>query len=295
MGYLFLSVALAGGVLKAYCGKRLSFRINNSESLLVANFTRMLICTAIGFLTAFVSEKSMLAFATELPVLFVAGVSGVFSAGFVLLWLISVKKGAYTLVDVFVMSGTLIPMVGSLMLFGEKISSVQWIGFLLVICGVLCLVSYNNAIKTKLDIKSLVLLVAVAIASGSADFAQKIFVNITSSVSNAVFNFYTYLFATATIGTGLLCKKIKAADFKTEVKKTIPYVLFMAVGLFVNSYFKVEAARFISAAKLYPLNQGAALLLGMVMAAVFFKEKITAKSVMGIFLGFLGICIINMI
>ena len=51
------------------------------------------------------------------------------------------------------------------------------------------------------------------------------------------------------------------------------YIAAMALGLFVNSYFKVYAAASIPAVKLYPLNQGAALMISSVMAATAFKEK----------------------
>ena len=69
----------------------------------------------------------------------------------------------------------------------------------------------------------------------------------------------------------------------------------MAVCLFLNSYFKTLAAARLDSAVLYPLNQGLALMLSMIMAAVFFKEKITPRCVIGLCLAFGGLLIINLL
>ena len=73
------------------------------------------------------------------------------------------------------------------------------------------------------------------------------------------------------------------------------YILLMALFLFANSYFKTLAAKHLSAVLLYPLNQGFALILSALMASVFFKEKLTAKAVIGIVTAFIGLLIINLL
>lgn len=69
----------------------------------------------------------------------------------------------------------------------------------------------------------------------------------------------------------------------------------MSVALIANSYFKTKAAAYLDSAQLYPLNQGAALILSTLMASVFFKEKLTVKCVIGIFIAFIGLFIINVL
>lgn len=69
----------------------------------------------------------------------------------------------------------------------------------------------------------------------------------------------------------------------------------MSVCLFLNSYFKTLASGHLGAVLLYPLNQGCALILSAVMAAVLFKEKLTAKAVIGILTAFVGLLIINLL
>ena len=69
----------------------------------------------------------------------------------------------------------------------------------------------------------------------------------------------------------------------------------MAVCLFANSYFKTLAAGLLNISELYPLNQGAALILASVMSAVAFREKLTPKGILGILLSFVGLLFINLL
>ena len=69
----------------------------------------------------------------------------------------------------------------------------------------------------------------------------------------------------------------------------------MAVCLFANSYFKSLAAQYLDAVKLYPLNQGSAVVLSLLMSPMLFKEKITAKCIIGIALSFVALLMINLL
>jgi multidrug transporter EmrE-like cation transporter len=69
----------------------------------------------------------------------------------------------------------------------------------------------------------------------------------------------------------------------------------MAVCLFANSYFKTVAAQHLDAIKLYPLNQGGAVILSLLMSSILFKEKINAKCILGIALSFVALLMINLL
>lgn len=64
-------------------------------------------------------------------------------------------------------------------------------------------------------------------------------------------------------------------------------------GKKMTSYFKTLAAGFLLSAQLYPLNQGATLILSTAMAAVFFGEKPNAKCIAGILCAFVGLIVMN--
>ena len=73
------------------------------------------------------------------------------------------------------------------------------------------------------------------------------------------------------------------------------YVSVMAVSLFANTYFKTLAATKLASALMYPLIQGAALILSSLMSVFLFGEKMTLKAVVGITLSFIAIIIINVL
>lgn len=80
-------------------------------------------------------------------------------------------------------------------------------------------------------------------------------------------------------------KQSKAAFF---------YVLVMAGALTAHSYFTTTAAFYLDSARLYPLSQGGVLVLSTLLATLFFKERLTAKAVLGILLPFVSLLLINL-
>lgn len=295
MGYLFVALALAAGVVKGYCGKKTSGYVSEVKDAAFANMVRMGICIVIGFFvvlfTAGLSDLRI-----SLGTLAITALSGVGTSLFVVSWLMCVRKGAYMLVDVFLLLGMVVPIAGSALLFDEKIRYNHWIGLAILLCGVLFLCSYNNSIKTKLSLPSVLLLCACGLANGAADFSQKLFVKL-SDASIETFNFYTYVFAALTLAIFYFTQAAgKGGGVQPgKVKYILIYIPIMAVCLFLNSLFKTYAAQHLDAAILYPLNMGAALMISTLMAAICFGEKLKWKSIVGISLAFVALIVINML
>lgn len=295
MGYLFLMIALLAGATKGYCGKKTSGYTDNFGDAVLANEIRMVLCIVIGFLIVLASGD-LSTLIPSVKMLGISALSGIFTAIFVVTWLISVKKSAYMMVDIFLMLGVLIPLIASNIFFHEAIKTTQWLGIALLFVAVIIMCSYNNAIKAKLTPSSFILLFLCGVANGIADFSQKLYTKCIPDSSAAAFNFYTYLFA------GLVLMVFFAATYKkgepvdkSKIKKIFGFILIMAICLFANSFFKTLASGHLSAVLLYPLNQGFSLILSAVMACVLFKEKLTAKAVVGILTAFSGLLIINLL
>lgn len=295
MGYLFLSLALFAGAAKGYCGKKTSGYTNNFSDAILANTIRMILCIVIGFVIILISGD-LSALIPSVEMICISALSGVFTAIFVVSWLISVKKSAYMMLDIFLMLGVLIPLIASNIFFHEAIRLTQWLGIGVLFAAVIIMCSYNNSIKTKLTPTGLILLIVCGAANGIADFSQKLFTKCIPDGSAAVFSFYTYVFAAISLIVFFAVKpKANEDPNQSNIKKIFGFVLIMAICLFANSYFKTLASGYLSAVLLYPLNQGCSLVLSAVMAAVLFKEKMTAKAVTGILLSFVGLLIINLL
>lgn len=298
MGYLFLALALLAGSTKGYCGKKTSGFVKEYKDAMFTNFVRMVLCILISFLLLALSGRLSL-LAVDLNVVLITLLSGVTTSVFVVAWLLAVRRGAYMMLDVFLMLGVIVPLLLSEFLFDEKIRLNQWAGLLVLLVAVVIMCSYNNQIKEKMSLKSLGLLVLCGIANGLTDFSQKLYVKTVADSSAAVFNFYTYIFSALVLLVFYLGAKVTdktGSSSETDVLRRVGgYVAVMSVCLFLNSYFKTMAAGILPSAILYPLSQGASLILSSFMSMLFFKEKLTAKCITGIALSFAGLLIINLL
>lgn len=294
MGYLFLGLALLAGAGKGFCGKRTSGLIKGFKGAALSNLIRMGFCVVIGLLVVFLGGDGAAVIQTG-PVLWIAALSGVSTATLVITWLVLARKNAYMLMDVFYTLAVAIPLTLSAIFFDERIKPTQWVGIGILLMAVLMLCSYNNMVKTRLTPSAILILIISGLANGMVDFSQKLFVKTVSNVPLSVFNLYTYLF-------GLLCLALfyllVQSDERVEgavFKKIVGYIAVMALCLFAYSYFKTAAAGFLDSVLLYPLSQGAGMIIATTMAALFFGEKITPRCVIGVTTAFLGLLVINVL
>ena len=298
IGYLFLGIALVAGAAKGYCGKRISGRITTLSDSILTNTLRMLLCILIGFLLVLVQDGPS-ALSVDGATLWTSLLGGVCSALFVISWLFAVKQSAYMMVEVFLLLGAMIPIGFSALLFDEKIRVIQGVGIAILLIAVYIMSTYNTSVKGKLSIKAAVPLIVAGIANGLADLSQKMFSRLCANDSVSAFNLYTYIFAAAVLLVFylFLCIKNKkrqerACDLNI-FRHTWGFILMMAICLFMNSYFKTLSAAHITATQLYPLNQGVSVILSLSMSAIFFKEKINGKCILGICLAFIALLLIN--
>lgn len=299
LGYLFLALALLAGVIKGYCGKKSGGTLVLASDAMLVNTVRMLACIVIGVaLIAIGNDWSSLTL--DPTVIWISALSGVCTSLFVVSWLLAIRTGAFMMVDVFLLMGVLIPLVVCAIFFDEPIIPIQWIGIAVLIIAGYVMCSYNAKLKGKMTLKAFLMLLLCAASYGCTDLSQKLFVNLSPVSDNSVFQFYTYIFAALTL---VICSLVfRSHEKKTNelrspiavVKPIAIYVGVMAICLYANSYFKTAAATYLDAAQIYPLSQGGALVLAMIMAAIFFKEKITIRSIIGVLLCAVALLMINL-
>lgn len=297
MGYLFLMISLLAGTTKGYCGKKTSGFVQGYRDALLMNTIRMLLCVLIGFVMI-VLEYDVRELIPNGPILAVSALSGITTSVFVVCWLLSVQKGAYMMLDVFLMLGVLVPLTAGQLFFREVVSVKQWTGVLILLIAVYIMCTYNKTIKGQMSSGSLALLMICGIANGLTDFSQKLFVMMDSGVPTAVFNFYTYLFSAIVLFGCYLFSYKSERNRQGEnfcMRSILGYVLIMSICLFTNSYFKTLAAGYLDSAMLYPLNQGCALILSSIMSATLFHEKLTVRCVTGLITAFVGLLVLNVL
>ncbi len=312
MGYLMLGIALLAGAAKSYCGKRTAGLLTESRDGILATLVRLIIAAAVGLILLLISETPA-SLVPESTTLWVAAAAGVATAFNLLMWLLYNKDGSYLLREIFARFSLLIPLLGGRILYGDRILPIQWFGFILLLGAVLLLRGGDgNEQKKPLTPRLIVYLVVNTIAYGFSSLLLKVFANLSESGavsdSTAVFNFYTYLFAAVTLtvclGVLALTKRIRPDSEEPErepgasrrlILRLMPFISVMAVGIYVNSYFMVQAGRYLTPVQIYPFNSGASLVITALLSTLFFKEKLTWRTCAGIILAFAALMIINVL
>ena len=298
MGYLFLTISLLAGATKGYCGKKTSGYVQGYKDAMFANTIRMMFCILIGF-GMILFDGNIHKIVPSVSLLAVSALSGITTSVFVVCWVISVKKGAYMMLVVFLRLGVLVPILAGKIFFEESIKVTQWIGIGILFIAVYIMCSYNNSIKEKITITSLVLLIICGVANGLTDFSQKLFMKMEGNTPISVFNFYTYIFSALTLFAFYnVFRKMEQKDGEEKgsgIKKIFGYVLVMSICLFANSYFKTKAAGYLDSVQLYPLSQGASLIISTGMSALLFRERLTLKCVIGVLISFVGLIVLNVL
>ncbi len=309
MGYLFLAIALLCGAIKGYCGKKTSGMMKRPSDSFIISLVRMIFCIGIGIITVLLDKDASLAL--PLPALLVSLAAGVTSAVFVITWILSVRTGAYMMVDVFLTAGVIIPIVSCSLMYGEEITLIQIIGCALILVAVFIMCSYNNSLKAKITLPSLLLLLLCGAANGCTDLLQKVYMHDRVGTVS-VFSFYTYVSATVTLAVcvigikvfeklkeskaiklGETVEKSTATYQKLDFKHLLPYIAVMAACLFFNSFCKTLAADSLDAIVISPISQVGGMLLSSLMAVIFFKEKLNKKGILGIVVALAAMLLIN--
>lgn len=300
MGYLFLSAALLCGAVKGFCGKKTSGCLKTFRDSVYICLVRMMLCALIGAVITWVGG-GMASFAVSGRVLCIAALAGVSSAVFILTWILSVRTGAYMMVDVFLTAGVIIPVLFCHIFYDEAFGIKHVLGFFLLLLAVVVMCGYNKTIKAPLTLVNLLLLTVCGLSNGFTDLLQKVFAhsNEQSRAGNAAYNFYTYCFAFDVFAIvfavlylrGHACKKKEPF---VPLGSVLPYLFLMALCLFLNSYFKTFAASVLPSTVLYPISQVVGMMLSIIMSALFFEEKITFRCVFGSSMAVAALLIINL-
>ena len=296
MGYIFLSIALLTNNIKGYCGKKMSrYSAKLNDTLLIC-FFRMLMCIGTSAIILAVTG-GFLGLELSPRLIAYAAFSGVSTAILVAAWLFAANSSGYMMLEVFQMLGVGVTILMSFAIFKEEITVRDVIGFCVLVFAAYLM---HAGTKIKPTLKTLAVVILCGFVNGMTDFSQKAFIYSGLDTTTAQFQLCSYVFAAATLivlYTAITAGKKKQDEAGGAIpilKKTWYFVLIMAVCLYANSFFKTEAANYLSAAKLYTLSQGGTMAIGTLMSAFLFKEKLTLKAYASIAITFIGLLIINL-
>lgn len=297
MGYLFLTISLLCGTAKGYCGKKISTFSNSFSDALSLNLLRMLLCTLMGLGLLLIQGKCgglILDRRSALCALWSAAANSTF----VIIWLMCARRDAYMLINVFLMFGVIVTVVGSAVIpaLNEPISCGSIVGLLLLLFSVVLMQGYDRKLKSrKMSVKDFLLLCLVSLSNGLCDLSQKYYMKTAPAADATVFSFYTFAFSAMIllfIRVGYRKPgSVSAVDMR---KKVLPNIIAMSFFLFGCSLFKTIASAQLASIHLYPLYQSASMLLAAIMSAVLLHEALEIYSIVSIVFALCGVVLIGM-
>ncbi|MBQ7033394.1 MAG: EamA family transporter [Clostridia bacterium] len=295
MGYLYLTAALFAGVAKGFCGKTISRDMKSMRECLFINLMRMLFCALIGFLLA-LPKAGLSLFSASGSALGIFVLAGLSMSTFCVAWMFAYRNEAYMFLSIFTMLGTVVTCLLDYAVYKTPISAGEWLGMGVLFGAVLIMSKYNKGIAGRLHIRGLLILIVGSVGSALADFSQKIYVREIGQGAE-IFNFYMYAFGFLLLFCLYLFISVRKSTPKTAPilysRHHIGLYFAMAFFLYLNSVTKTMAAGFLSAAQIYPVLQGANLILSALMAHLLFKEKMNLKGFCGILTAFTGLMLMH--
>ncbi|MBE6589240.1 MAG: hypothetical protein E7643_03600 [Ruminococcaceae bacterium] len=292
MGYISILIALLAGTTKGFLGKRISGTVSTQRQSVFVNAVRMVICVFIS-LAMLTLEGASDGFYVDVEALVFGSLAGITVSLFMVTWLLAVRHGAFMLISVAQMFGVVVTLLCSFIVFRTPITPWQILAIVILIIAVLVMGSYSALLKGRLRVGAVILLVLCGLSSGLYDFSLKLF-TYYSDASISMLNLISYVIAACVLlAVFFLPTKDGGFDTRGMLRSTGASILIMSVCLFINSYFKALANNYLSPAQVYPIYQAGGLIFSAVMAAVFFKEKITPRCVIGLLLAFAAILLLK--
>jgi len=308
MEYILLAIALAGLAIKGYCGKKTSLAVARVGDAFRFNAVRLAFCLIIGILPVLAEGASL---AIDGRMAAVCVLAGVTNAGFLVCWVLAVRKIAMVTVDVALTLGSLLPAVLCLVLFGEPISWGSLVGFGLILLAAVILAGYSRGQKGGFGLSAALLMVGAAVCDGLTAFCQQLYRQYCAeggvyadgaTFPASVYNFYIYLFALAALLAVVAVwhfvgREERSREATARLKKATPYIFVMALCLFAVTYAQTLAttAYGMPAQVLYPALKGGCLVIVNFTGMIFFGEKLTRQSLVGSVIALSGMIMVNIL
>ncbi|MCI8388435.1 MAG: EamA family transporter [Clostridiales bacterium] len=209
----------------------------------------------------------------------------------------AMKNGAIVLVSLASSAGLLIPCICGIFMFDEPMSPWQFIGIGLLLISAYLLIGYSKELNGSFTPKTMLLLLGGMLSNGSIMVAQKMFSKYLPDTNVSVFSFLSFGIAGICMLL-LFLPKLRSSKEKEKIKN-LPLSLFgygaiLSVALLIINQLATLAGRVIPSAIMFPINDGGGTIIAALTASIFFKEKLTARSISGLLLGIAALIVINL-
>lgn len=291
--YIFLIIILLLRVPQNFSSKKTSGLVTNSQSYFLYGTYSYTLAGLIAFVMLLFDGMSGL----SLPAVGISALGAVSLAVSLFCSIEALKSGVMVLAAMAGSAGLLLPCIAGIFMFNEPMKPMQFIGIALLIFSGWLLIGYSKEQTGSFTPRTLLLLIGSMLSNGSVMLAQKMFSKYLPDTSVSIFSFLTF----GLIGIGMfiglvpsLLSQSGRAKIAAVPKPVFLYGTISSIILLAINQLATLAGRNVPSAIMFPINDGGATIITAITAAIFFKEKLTVRSVCGLILGIGSLIVINL-
>lgn len=291
--YIFLIIILLLRVPQNFSSKKTSGLVTNSQSYFLYGTYSYTLAGLIAFVMLLFDGMS----GFSLPAVGISALGAVSLAVSLFCSIEALKSGVMVLAAMAGSAGLLLPCIAGIFMFNEPMKPMQFIGIALLIFSGWLLIGYSKEQTGSFTPRTLLLLIGSMLSNGSVMLAQKMFSKYLPDTSVSIFSFLTF----GLIGIGMfiglvpsLLSQSGRAKIAAVPKPVFLYGTISSIILLAINQLATLAGRNVPSAIMFPINDGGATIITAITASIFFKEKLTVRSVCGLILGIGSLIVINL-
>ena len=291
--YIFLIIILLLRVPQNFSSKKTSGLVTNSQSYFLYGTYSYTLAGLIAFVMLLFDGMS----GFSLPAVGISALGAVSLAVSLFCSIEALKSGVMVLAAMAGSAGLLLPCIAGIFMFNEPMKPMQFIGIALLIFSGWLLIGYSKEQTGSFTPRTLLLLIGSMLSNGSVMLAQKMFSKYLPDTNVSIFSFLTF----GLIGIGMfiglvpsLLSQSGRAKIAAVPKPVFLYGTISSIILLAINQLATLAGRNVPSAIMFPINDGGATIITAITAAIFFKEKLTVRSVCGLILGIGSLIVINL-
>ncbi len=278
---IFLLLAIICSALISIIMRLSTERSKGNKSMLAVNY---LMCLLLGLVHT--GSNSLFPDSPALgATLGFGAVSGtLYLGGFVMLQY-CVRRSGMVLSSIFMKLGLLVPMVLSVLFFGEMPSAVQLTGFVLAVSAIVIINSEGS--KREKGGRFGLSLIALLLIGGSCDATNKVFEELFPAELASQFLLYTFAFAF------VFCLVLVLRAKERPGRNDILFGLLIGIPNYYCSRFLLLSLGSVPAVIAYPSFSVGTILLVTAVGLLVFREKLNRRRLAALGIIILALVLLN--
>lgn len=291
MKYLFLILAILLYFPLISADKLGSAGTEEKAMLFKYSFFRGIIGIVVGSIGLLINGSS---FQVDLYTILTAIMFGIMLALCMLVTFYSMRVTTVAISSVFKAASVIIPCVFGAMFFNESITFINILGFLLFLLSVFLIVSKKKEDSKKFGMKAFLSCLGVLLTNGLGSVSIQLFGQCATGGDEAIFMFISYCVQALILFVIHIVYSSKTEKSQVKISGNMAlYGIIGTIATFLIQQIMTVLSSKVSSTLIFPVTMGSSVSISVLVGLLFFKEKTSFKSILGIIGVIISLVMIN--